>query len=30
MLPRSIGVSIAAFGALLCWAGVIGMVQVLN
>lgn len=27
MLPRSVGVSIAAIAALLCWAAVIGIVQ---
>ena len=29
VLPRSVGVSIAAAGALLCWVGVIGIIQVL-
>jgi hypothetical protein len=29
VLPRSVGMSIAAVGALLCWAGVIGIIQAL-
>lgn len=30
MLPRSIGVLLAAFGSLLCWAGLIGIFQAIN
>jgi len=30
VLPRSIGVLITAFGALLCWGALIGIVQVIG
>ena len=30
VLPRGIGVLIAAFGALLCWGALIGLVGAIN
>jgi hypothetical protein len=30
MLPRSVGVLVTAFGALLCWGALIGLVQAIS